>query len=278
VPKRTPVGPFEPKARPLEETKKRRKRPNRPPPSGTTLNAVPSPVTPQEARAASDALHGPTPEAATFPMVIPPAKPLEDITPEEFKSNAAARRYLRWAAGLYYSTDMHGCTLEQLNRLPEFKSVPYNTLMGWSATDRWVDRRQKTLEQWRQAVELKIGSELVQNLRIGLGDIKQVQEKLLGKIQDDNTLQPRSLEGAIAAYVKIKSLEAEFTDKVARAVIPDIPSLESSAGTSRVVPNLSHEETREVAKFLIDRRRRHIREDIARNKATDDLEPGDDGR
>ncbi len=197
--------------------------------------------------------HGPASE------LIPPPDEMLD-----------SNRYLRWSGGLYYTTDLRGTTLEQMAKHPYFGKVTFNTLANWSTQDRWVERRQQNLDQWRRLIENKIGSELVKARTEQLTQMRKLFDKLMKKAMAGR-LKTRSLEGAVSALVKLADLMDNWNDKLFRVVIPDMPggsmvSPMSPGMMASAKPKLTQSEARRAARAVLDERRETLRREIAKDK------------
>lgn len=249
-PKRTPVpsaGPSKPK----------RKKKKRPPPKREPqfdMAKIPEPATPE--RIAQVASKNILASARNTSEGIPPEKPTE--LDDSRESKASLFRWLRWTAGMYYTTDLRGCTIDQLSKHPMFKVVGLRTLATWSTEDRWVERRQINLEQWRRAIENKIGSELVRARKTGLGKLNKIFDKIFAKIEAE------AVEGTtpqlVLAIVRLAELMDSWNDRIAKAVIPDLPSQATVAGPAETAkPQLTQEEARAAAKLIIQTRRDGMR-------------------
>lgn len=260
-PKRTPVkaSQSEPKRQPVKKKKPAKYPPQK---KSEVFDTVPMAATPERIETVAqqpliqrkDAkVHGDAPE-----------KP-EDTSTREGK--AALHRYLRYCAGMYYTTDLRGCTILQLSKHPMFKIVPIDTLGRWAGEDRWVDRRQINLEQWRKAIEHKIGSELVRARKTGLEKLQTIFDKLFKKL-DGDIVKANSYEGLVSAMVKLADLMDNWNDKIAKAVIPDMPSAVSVAGPAEQTrPKLTQREARESARLILKIRRDGMRDQSAREQA-----------
>lgn len=254
-PKRTPVSKKPPK----------KKRPPDPAPS------VPEAATPERIEAlvpTEPRLHS---QGTT--TAVPPPKP-DKVDSRE--SKAALFRWLRWAAGMYYTTDLRGCTIEQLAKHPMFKIVSIYTLAEWSQEDRWVDRRRVNLEQWRRAIENKIGSEVVRAQTEMVSRIRVLFDKVYAKVEasavEGNTAQ------LVNSLVKLAELMDTMNDKIARAVIPDMPAQVQSmaAGPAEgAKPNLGQTEARAAAKLVLKMRRDEMREKADRDSQQRDVDAGE---
>ncbi len=196
--------------------------------------------------------HGPASE------LIPPAD-------ETLDSN----RYLRWSAGLYYTTDLQGSTLERMSKHPFFGKMSFQTLASWSTQDRWVERRQQNLDQWRRLIENKIGSELVKARTNQLDDMRKLFDKLMKKAMGGR-LKTRSLEGAVSALVKLADLMDTWNEKLFRIVIPDMPGGSVSPMSPQMMadakPKLTQREARKAARAVLDERRAELRREIEKDK------------
>lgn len=244
TPKRTPVPP-------------RKKKPPKRMPAPLREQEAPSPATPEAAQAA-EALPKRTGSE-------PPGPPPTDGDPNLPENRTALYRYLRYAAGMYYTTDLRGCTLEQLHRHPMFRVMSFHTIAKWAVEDRWTERRQINLEQWRRAIENKIGTELAQAYRTGLSKATRVFDMIFEKIENE-VVEPKSLEGLVTAFVKLADLMGDWNERIGKLIIPDMPAQQAMVAgpAEQAKPQLSQEEARAAAKLLIEMRRKEMRAKAAR--------------
>lgn len=222
----------------------------RPPPKGGSnpIQRIPQPATIERVQEVRLAPRGCPPDSSE---IVPPDETLDN------------NRYLRWATGLHYTTDMKGATLEYMSKHPFFGKVSLDTLIRWSSQDRWVERRALNLEKWRKAIENKIGSELVKARTEQLGKMRSLFDRLMTAVLEEgaDALKPKSLEGVVTAVVRLADLMDGWNEKIFHAVIPDMPSTSSiSALTpSETKPRLNREEARAAAGIILKMRREEMR-------------------
>jgi hypothetical protein len=148
-----------------------------------------------------------------------------------------------------------------------YSTVSVGVLGEWCRKDKWVERRQINLEKWRSAIENKIGSELVRLQRNALQRFDEILDKLLRKIEKE-VVSPKSHEGLVSSAVKVQTLMNDLNEKIAKAVIPDMPSSPTTVGPpEQTRPRLSQLEAREAARLILDLRRKEMRAKVAREAA-----------
>lgn len=108
------------------------------------------------------------------PQVIP-----EQEIPDETN---ATKEFLRYAAGLHYTTDLNGITLAQLCEHPMFKTVSLKTMERWSVKDGWGDRRREVMERWRVQIEARVGNKLIQTKIALVEQMEKIQNHLFKRL------------------------------------------------------------------------------------------------
>lgn len=190
-------------------------------------------------------------------------------------SQQQTMQWLRFSAGLYYTTDFQGTTVEKMAKHPIYGAVKLTTLRTWCAEDRWVTRRSQNLERWREAIERKIASEIVKARQDQLERLRAIFDKTAKKLEDD-VVEPKSYEGLMQALVKLASLMDEWNEKLGRAIIPDMPiatPTEASIAAPQTKPQLTDAEARESAKVIMSMRRQRLRESIVREQTEEAGKP-----
>ena len=156
--------------------------------------------------------------------------------------------YVRYSAGIYYTTDLGGCTLEQMSKHPIYSHVPIKKLYYWFSHDKWHERRAALREQWRKIIESRIGNELAKARASQLEAMNRVYQVALNKLEG-NLVQAKSWEGVLVAFVRLTEVMEEFREKLAR----DLPA--AGAGLPAPIrPKLNKEEIREAALMIVKKR------------------------
>ena len=184
----------------------------------------------------------------------PGPKPMAYAEPPPAESNA----YLRYSAGIYYTTDMKGCTVEDLTRHPIYGVVPFRTLEGWCGKDKWVERRKAIQEDWRKKIEMAIGSQLARLRLAQLETLQRVYNKALEKLEGD-MVAAKTWEGVATVLVRIAEIMDEFRGKVGSEIWANMGvggTEHLQAGNSMLGrPKLSQEEARAAALTILQHRR-----------------------
>lgn len=184
-------------------------------------------------------------------------------------------QFLRFSAGLYYTTDLNGPSMAQMAKHPVFGKVTIDTLYYWSTQDRWVERRRVNIDNWRRTMENKIGNELVKMRTDMLSDLRTVFDKSLKKLTSGK-LKARSYEGMVTALVRLAELMDSWNDKLFHAAIPDMPVV-SAVGSSAPMeskPRLSKEEAHKAASAILEMRRNEMRAALAKKVAAEVVSDG----
>ncbi len=128
-----------------------------------------------------------------------------------------SNKFLRYAAGTYYVTDIHGCTLEQMTHHPVFGQVALPTLKRWSGEDGWVAQREANWAKWRQKLEQKVGNDLMQSRVATVSTLKDVQQSLLDMLGPTakNPLVIKSFGEVVNALLKTTDMLDKTREKMA---------------------------------------------------------------
>lgn len=237
----------------------KKKRKKKPPKRGLPIKRIPPPSTPERVQEVRIAKRS---EPKGKSTVVPPEESLDN------------NRYLRWSAGLYYTTDLRGVTFEQMSRHPFFGKVSMDTLARWSTQDRWVERRNQNLDNWRRAIENKIGSELVKSRTDQMVRMRELFDKIMDQVlkKGRSALKAKSLEGLVSALVKLADLMDNWNEKLFHSVIPDMPASAAIASVPAASkPRLSINEARAAAKIIMKMRRDEMRHKPAEPEVKPDL-------
>jgi len=171
------------------------------------------------------------------------------------------RAYLRYAAGVYYTTDLHGCSLTDMTKHPIYGVIPYGTLEYWSKQDEWVKRREANREQWRKKIEAAVGNKLAQARVKQLESLERVYQKVLEKLESD-AVAAGTYEGLTNALLRIAEVMDEWRSKLAMEIWPSMAeaSAEGSQGQALMLrAKLSREEARAAATLIIQKRREQLK-------------------
>lgn len=160
---------------------------------------------------------------------------------------------VRHLAALYYATDPHGCTREEMHEVPLFAEIPLHRMIDWSVQDNWVERRK---EYWRMADELvirRVAEELTNSRMHDLRKLEMIWQVGFSKLVN-NTVPASSWEG-VCNSLRMLTVEMDaLRVKVAESQAITPPTL-GLAPTAAML-DISDEEAREAALYLLDRRQR----------------------
>jgi len=153
-----------------------------------------------------------------------------------------------------------------------FKSVSGN-LENWARFDRWVERRAEFQETIRSRVQKVLVSEVVQIQMDQLKDLQKLFDKLFKKVLkgvEKLDVETASLPSLISAVVKLAELLHEWRLSLGELVAPKMvfDGKETTAQIP-VKPDLSFEETRAAAKYLIKLRREQVRNSAQKDSQED---------
>lgn len=122
-------------------------------------------------------------------------------------------KWLRYAAGLYYTTDLGGCSVADLVSQPMFEAVPLTTMEKWAVEDRWVDRRRELLARWQAQIEKKIGDRLVQYRVKNLQKMAKIRDYLFRRLTPaDHDFRPKKKKEVIGGVPQAVCLECGATE------------------------------------------------------------------
>lgn len=185
--------------------------------------------------------------------------------------------YLRWAAGVYFSTSINGVTIRDISTHPVFSAASHDQIKKWAADDGWIEQRRSMLERIRTTIEARIGGEIVQ-YRLGqMKDLQEVYTKSIDILMNRSGGMPpvvNSYEGLLNATIKLVTTLDEFREKFGRQVSPVLAGQghQDAAGVLPVRPKLTPSEARIVAKAMLVKHREETRALIKRGDDADDEE------
>jgi hypothetical protein len=189
----------------------------------------------------------------------PPVPVREKPTPPDVATNATATSEpwaLRNLAGLHYVQDLGRCSLDALNQVSMFATVPRRTLERWCAVDRWVERRADFWKNVEQVVVHSLATELVDARRAELDDLSQLRADVLRRIHGKSAAA-KSFEGLCRVLIELGRRVDEVKDGMSELV-------KARAAASAVRPvglaaKLTPQEARAAAMAIIHHRRDEMR-------------------
>lgn len=193
--------------------------------------------------------------------------PPSDVTLEAPEPDAPSFAFLRFSAGLQYTTDLHGITVEELAECAPFKNtVALKTLQKWCLEDQWVARREALMAEWRRDIEAKLGQRQVQQALVDLQTTDSMAEDILEKLRNKVGMV-NSFEGLINSMIRLmefrQTLRGQVLTQTAPGPVGTVPGV-SRPGGQMPKPNLSVEDARAAAAAIIKRRRDEIRAEQAK--------------
>jgi len=192
---------------------------------------------------------------ATVDIHLPSEKPdLEEL----------ARTDLRTVAKLYYVTDLHECSVEDMASLAQFSSVSLSTLRAWCTKDGWVEARRQVKDDWQKKLESKLGEEITRQRLVFLDEMqtiwqqgmKMVDLSKIGEPDADGIVAlPKTWEGVVGAMVKLGGM----MDQMATSIRDDVAPKENAQGKGgnrlQVELELTEEESQGAVKAILEKRR-----------------------
>lgn len=166
-------------------------------------------------------------------LVGPGSRPGRVKTVIEPPPEGDSDRFLRYSAGIFYTTDLNQCSIADLAKHPIYRAVPQWKLEEWSSADSWVDRRREIQERWRRQIEVSVGNELVRARVRNLKSLQDVYDKALEKLTDsveDQVLEAKSWEGVAGALVKLAQLMDQWRTELAREIFSNPMIMGGAAG------------------------------------------------
>ena len=201
--------------------------------------------------------------------------PVGEEDPEEVKGSW---QYLRFSAGVYYTTATEHITTAAMAKHPVYSVVPRATLERWCTEDKWVDRRIEQMERWRRKIENAVADELARTRIAQLKGLESVYDKALKKLEE-NLVEAKSWEGVATALVKIAQLMDEWREKIGGTVVSVTPATPDHGVddvrelSAKMKSRLTEQEARELALMVMQKRREEMR-----RRAVGEEEPeGSDG-
>lgn len=217
------------------------------------LGETPEQLAPHIVRTPVTDLSSPRPTKTT---IEPP--PIGEEDPEDVNF-----KYLRFSAGVYYTTDLQGVTVAQMSKHPIYSCVSRKTLDAWCTADKWVERRREVQQRWRRKIEDKVADELARTRIEQLKGLEKVYSKALKKLED-NLVEAKSWEGVATALVKVAQLMDDWREKIGGTVVSVIPDTRHSESgqsplTGKMKSQLTEREARDMALMIMKKRREEMR-------------------
>lgn len=143
------------------------------------------------------------------------------LTARPKKTKEELRTLRNWAL-MSYTTDRHGVTLRELyDRTPEFQAISFRTFCQWSSDDQWTEERQRVLDDWRAAIELRLAHEIVKERLQYREELKGVKEDLRAKLAADDSPPIKTYDNGVKALLATYQLLKEFDDDIVTHVLPE---------------------------------------------------------
>lgn len=210
-----------------------------------------------------------------------PVRPLTAalVPPENMETETPTLAYLRYSAGITYTANMDGLTVQDLAAMPMFKDVGLSRLQYWRSKDKWDERRREILERWREQLERKVGSEIIQARITDMKRLEGLYCKALTKLEGDY-IPANSWEGMAGAAVKLSKTLDDMRQRIGADLLPQT-GIAGGSGSALALPQAKFEaeEIRAAAMTIIESRRAKIRDEAAKLnvKALDEPQSQDQG-
>ena len=183
------------KAAPKKKAAAKKAAPKKAPPKKPSVRPLPTKTVKKTKRAVTVNLD---------PEKLQKAAGIEVQIPEPDKRT---REFLRYVAGLQYTTSLNGISVRELCETGMFSSVPTQTMTKWAMADKWSDRRREILESWREQVEQRIGSKLVQQKMKLVEQFQDIQDTLLEKLLPKSHKYVEALEPIVMGNTVVEVCE-----------------------------------------------------------------------
>jgi len=156
---------------------------------------------------------------------------------------------------MFYCFTDQDISIAAMSRMVPFNSVSQKVLEYWSATDNWQERRRQAREEMAAKVQEQIGDLLVKQRIEQLGHIEKM-ERQVREILESGTLEFRSYEGGINAFVRL----AQFEDQLIEKILGELPSHKAEPREPPRTCSLTDEEKMLAVKAVLESRRKQARE------------------
>jgi hypothetical protein len=131
------------------------------------------------------------PHPGTLPIADVIEKAVQMLPSSALIPDQKSRAYLRWFAGLFYSSDLNAISIVQMSKHPLFQSVGYAQLSKWSSDDKWAEQREALFSRVQMQLQERVADEIVQKRVRELGELKRVSQKVLAKLlPEPHTFDP----------------------------------------------------------------------------------------
>lgn len=174
---------------------------------------------------------------------------------------------LRYAAGKDYICTFRDISVAELSEWPMYRRISIRNMENWCNADKWVERRRAWREEYRQAMEKAIGTELVRTrlkyMKRGEKVLGMLFDQLMPEGDDPELLQPTSLESMANATRQFWAKVVEEKEKLADAIMPEAVAMQPDKALPALKPQLSQEEARAAALTIVRMRREQIRAAMA---------------
>ena len=140
------------------------------------------------------------------------------------REKAAANRALRIQACALYVSDMHGASIEDIHKLPQFKGVSLSALKTWAKMDDWAGHRARAYEALKERLTKETTSRLTDRLYHETKELLAMSETASSLLKEGKTM-PRSWEGVATAKLKIDERLSHIALMMAQGVVDDTGKL-----------------------------------------------------
>lgn len=158
---------------------------------------------------------------------------------------------LRLLARITFVTSPDTLTTEQLHEKDPFNQIALNTLSVWRAADKWQEARISYKNQLESRILTKLAESQSNSILKQLDRMDGIAEKLYSLIEDE-FVPPKSLEGMVAALVKLEKFRLEARSTAGNLIAAELTTKEQRInGQQGPTPKYPTEILRTVARNMI---------------------------
>jgi len=129
---------------------------------------------------------------------------------QQLRKKAVIRADLRTA----FVTDPNEGSLRDVLKRKEFQGIPFARAKRWADTEDWPKLRTEYIEKWQKDVVKRMGSIQTQRHIEQLKRIENMRIIALAALTGADAPAPKSLEGLLAAMLKLEEAEKHLGDEI----------------------------------------------------------------